>query len=201
MRTNRVLSWLVIPISAVALVACGGDDGEESSDSTTTEAPSTTEATSTTTADETTTTVGGGDSGESSDLEGSWVADADDLIGANTANLGGAAGLACTGDVTMTFSNDGTLQRSGELSCSVAGSPIAAEGEVDTTGDYAVEGDTVTISNTQNNGRASLGGQSIPTPDSWGDGEATFQIDGDTLTLTFTATAVGQVTQTYTRSG
>jgi hypothetical protein len=186
---------VVIALGA-ALVAsgCGGDDAAETT--TTADATTTTEVTTTT---EATTTTGGGDAAGSSELDGSWVADAGDLLAANTANVGGTGGLTCTGEITMTFA-DGKLERSGDVSCSAPGSPISAEGSIVTTGDYAVDGDVLTITGTSSTGRASLAGTEIPTPDSWGDGEATFRIEGDTLTIEFTETAVGAVTQTYTRS-
>jgi hypothetical protein len=100
----------------------------------------------------------------------------------------------------MTF-GDGTLERSGDVTCGAAGSPISATGTISTTGEYTVDGDVLTITGTSSSGRATMSGADIPTPDSWGDGVATYRIEGDTLTIDFTDTAVGAVTQTYTRAG
>lgn len=195
MSTRERSIVAVVAAIVVILSACGGDD--DAAETTTSEAPTSTEATSTT-ADEAPSTTTGGAAG-SSELDGSWVADAGDLLAANTANVGGTAGLSCTGQVTMTFIG-GRLERSGDVSCGVAGSPITAEGTILTTGDYTVDGDVLTITGTSSTGRASLAGNEIPTPDSWGDGEATYRIEGDTLTIDFTDTAVGAVTQIYTRA-
>lgn len=194
-RTARTLVSLAVGCLVVLGGACGSDEAAED---TTTTTPTTAEATTSTTEpnEPTTSTATAG----STDLEGSWVADAADILAANTANVGEAGGLSCTGEIRMTFAG-GRLDRTGDVTCGVPGSPITADGTISTTGTYTVDGDTLTITDTESGGRAVLAGREIPTPDSWGDGVATFRIDGDVLTIDFTDTAVGAVSQTYRRSG
>jgi RNA polymerase sigma factor (sigma-70 family) len=132
----------------------------------------------------TTTTAVPGDA-----LVGSWTADAGDILGANTTNVGGPGGLTCSGPITMTFTEGGTFERSGSVTCSVAGT--SQSGAVASAGRYQVEGDTLTVS-----GFASSGS----TPDAFGNGSATYDLSGDTLSITFTDTSVGTVSQTYQRS-
>lgn len=122
-------------------------------------------------------------------LVGSWTADAGDILGANTANVGGPGGLTCSGPITMTFSEGGTFERGGSVSCSVAGT--SQSGAVASGGRYRADGSTLTVSSFASSGS---------TPDAFGDGTAAYEIGGDTLTITFTDTAVGTVTQTYQRS-
>jgi hypothetical protein len=43
------------------------------------------------------------------------------------------------------------------------------------------------------------GGMSQPADAGFGEGEAAYEVDGDTLTVTFTDPSVGTVTQTYQR--
>jgi len=191
-RTARMISVAAAAATiAVVTVGCGGDDGAESTTTTADGSTTTTAEVATTTTAEVADNDGG--------IEGSWVADANDLIAANTANLGDPGGLECSGRITMTFA-DGKLNRSGEVSCGASGSPLVAEGSIETSGRYAVEGDTITVSETESSGRANLAGTEIPTPDSWGDGTAIYSIEGDTLAIEFTETLVGEVTQNYTRA-
>lgn len=147
----------------------------------------------TSTTDVTTTTEA-----SSGDLEGAWVADAAEILAANTANLGGTGGLGCTGPITMTFTAEGTYDRSGEVTCSVGGT--TASGSVSTSGRYAIEGSRLTVSGTTSGGTMSMGGTEIPTPDSFGDGTADYEVSGDTLTITFSDPSVGTITQTYQRA-
>lgn len=196
----------VVLAALVGFLVLGGDDGdaEEAGATTTTtvlgggaedEGTTTTEAapTSTTTeaAPSTTVPASGG-------LEGSWVADASDILAANTANVGGTGGLSCSGPITMTFTGEGTYDRSGTVTCAVGG--MTASGTISTAGSYAVDGGQLVVTGTISGGRMALGGTEIPTPDSFGDGTADFDLSGDTLTITFTDTSVGTVTQTYERA-
>ena len=194
---------LVVLALLVGFILLGGDDSDaEDAGSTTTttvlagaDEPTPTpadEATTTTVA--VTTTV----AATSGDLEGSWVADAADILAANTANVGGAGGLSCSGPITMTFAADGTYDRSGSVSCSVAGT--TASGTISTSGRYGLDGGQLVVTGTTSGGRMAMGGTEIPTPDSFGDGTADYEVRGDTLAITFTDTSVGTVTQTYQRA-
>lgn len=184
-------------ICVLALVGCSSDDS--TSTSVDGESTTTSEATSSTTStSEVTSTTAEGDSAEAGDLVGSWTATAASILAANTANLGGGGLSDCAGDIVMAFSDIGTLSRSGNISCSMAG--LTAEGTISTTAEYAtpspgqlVVTDTVTL------GVAALGGQEIPFPDSFGDGEATYTVDGSTLTIVFNIAPVGEVKQVYNR--
>ena len=161
-------------------VACGGGDDSASS-STTTAAGATTESTTTTTAED-----GGGA------LEGTWAIDAGEALASATANLGGTGGGTCSGQLTLTFA-DGTLRRGGSARC---GSGTVT---VDATGTYTVDGDKLNVSMTSSNTRAEVRGMTVPVPDSWSSGVATYKVVDDTLTITFTQASVGTVTSKYTR--
>lgn len=189
-------------VLALGLVAgCGGSSDAGSDGPSTTAAPgdgATTTAsageTTTTTGAETTTTVaddGGGD------LVGTWSADAQSILGANTANLGGTS-LSCDGTITLEFTDGGTFAQSGQATCAIA--TQSATATIESAGDYEAADGTITISNATGSttmeilGRTQDLGAGIP------DGSAEYAIDGDTLSLTFTVASVGTVTQTYTRS-
>lgn len=199
-RRRVVLAGAAIAIVLAAIIAAvllsGGSDDESASGTTTTTvavgAPGSGDPTTTTTAAVTTSTAP-----TTGDIEGSWVADASDILAANTANVGGT-GVDCSGPITMTFAADGTFDRSGTVSCSLGG--MTASGTISTSGRYAVADDQITISGTTPGGRMTLGGRSVPTPDSFGDGAATYEVSGNTLTITFTESPVGTVTQTYQRA-
>jgi hypothetical protein len=191
---------VVAAIVVALLVTRGGDGGDDASSA----------------ADRVATTVAGGFGGGSEpagpdttttvattvagggDLVGTWVADASDILASNTANVGGPGGLACSGPITMTFTDAGTYARSGGVTC--AAGALSASGTVATSGTYAVTGDGLTISGTTNAGSISLGGRSVPFPDAFGDGRATYAVSGGTLEITFTGPGVGEVTQTYRRA-
>ena len=67
-------------------------------------------------------------------------------------------------------------------------------------GHVAGPGDALTVADTRNDGTISLGGRAVPFPDAFGDGDATYAIEGSTLRITFGGPGVGTVTQTYRRS-
>jgi len=176
----------------LALAACGGG-GDDASGGDTADggAPATTEA-PTTTASPTTAPAGGGS------IEGTWVADAGEILEANTANVGGIGGAECSGTITMTFTAD-RYERGGTLSCSIAGGPTGTA-TVETSGSYSTEGDVLTVSDTTSSGTIDVAGISIPFPDAFGDGSGTYEVSGDELRITFEDPSVGSVTQIYRRS-
>ncbi len=191
--SRRILLIVSFVTTALFVAACSGGGGDDStassSDSTDTE--STEE--STTTAEETTTTAPGGD------LVGTWTAGAQDIVNANTANLGGVAGMECSGALLLTFGEDSGFTNTGDISCSVGG--VAAVGSVTSSGKWAVtEPGLVAISETVTTGGVEMGGVSLPAPTGVGDGVFEYSVDGDTLRLTFTDPSVGTVTQTWVRA-
>ncbi|MFN8018448.1 MAG: hypothetical protein U0P45_10020 [Acidimicrobiales bacterium] len=128
MRTDRPAHTkaalaAVLAASAILVAACGASGGSESSDGggATTTAASDGGATTTTAAPRTTTTAAATTTtaaAEGGDLVGTWTADAQSILGANLANLGGNAGLACSGPVTLTFNDDGTFTHKSQATCS-----------------------------------------------------------------------------------
>ena len=164
---------MIASAGIVAVVAVSGCSSTSSTSS-----PSTTGTTSSTTA-----TAGG-------DVVGSWRASASDILGANTANVGGAGGLTCNGPITMTFEDNGSFHRHGRVTCSIQGT--SKSGAISTTGNYTTSGDQITFSGV----RAS---SASPVPDSFGDATAQYSVSGTTLTIVFTNASVGEVTQVYSR--
>lgn len=126
----------------------------------------------------------------STSLVGQWQASAQEVLGANTANVGGPGGLSCTGQIRMTFTDSGTFSRSGAVRCTVGST--TRRGGVASAGRYSTNGDQLVIEGTRSTGT---------TPDSWGDATATYAVTGDTLTIQFTQGSVGTITQTYQRVG
>jgi hypothetical protein len=211
-RSRRLAGALfVASLGLVVLAGCGSDDDEIGESSTTTEAS----------ADDTTTTALGGDGdGEDDgsddggddttttseaaegggDIVGTWTADAAAILGANTANLGGAGGLDCTGPVTLDFKANGTFSHTATATCSAAGG-MSATATIDSSGSYEVTGDQLQVVAAVNNGSMEVAGTVQEVPIGLTEGQAVdFAVDGDTLTFTFTDASVGTVTQTYTRS-
>lgn len=181
-------------VGALVAGACSSDDPAPTSVDT----ESTTTSEATTTTPETTSTTEGGDTEQASDLVGTWTASAASIFAANTANLGGPGLTECAGDIVMQFSDIGTISRSGNVSCGMGG--LTAEGTISTTAEYATPAPgRLTVSDTVTLGVVTLGGREVPFPDSFGDGEGTYTVDGSTLTIVFNIAPVGEVTQVYTR--
>jgi len=174
---------VLVLLSGLGLVgtACSSDD---------TGSPTTTAGDAATASSSITTTAA---QEGSAALEGTWVADANDLLAAATANVGGTGGSTCSGQVAMTFDAT-TLRRTGEITCG------SGNVTIDTSSTYSVDGDKLSVSATTNRGRMTVRGVAVPAPDSWGDGTALYKVEGDVLTITFTESSVGTVTSKYTRA-
>lgn len=191
---------VVVLVGALALVvgACSGsssDGGSEDDGISTTSAyfGDGEDTADTTAADDPTSTTEAADASAGGDLVGTWTADAADLLGANTANLGGPGAVTCSGPVTLELADDGTFTHGGDVTCSVPGGP-SASGTITSTGRWSVDGTTVTLSGTETTSDVDGISQLI------GDGSATFAVEGDQLTVTFTVDPVGEVSQVYTRA-
>lgn len=193
-RPRRLRRIVALLACTAVLGACGGGDsdtgdGAEDGSAATTSA---TEARSTTTRAARPGSSGG-------DLEGTWTADAADVLSANLANLGGVpGGLACSGPVTLTFTEE-TVTWSGEVTCRMGDTGLEATGSLRSEGSYRVEGSEIVVSGSRTSGSLSLAGQSIPVPAGISDGTVRYRIDGDTLSLSYDNPSVGTVTQTYSR--
>ncbi len=178
--------------SLLVLAACGGGgDDTAGGDAGGGDAPATT-GTPPTTAPPTTAPAGGGS------IEGTWVADAGEILEANTANVGGTGPAECSGTITMTFTAD-RYERDGNLTCAVPGLPPGTA-IVETSGSYTTDGDVLTVSDTTSSGTIEVAGISLPFPDAFGDGSGTYEVSGDELRISFEDPSVGSVTQTYRRS-
>jgi len=185
------LNVLAAALAAFFLVAAGCGSDDESSTTTTNSAGSETEST-------TTTTEAAVDT--SGALVGEWTAEAQDIIGANTSNLGGVGGdIMCTGTLHLTFNADGTFENTGEVVCTVAGA--SATGAITSTGNWTAGSEgNITISETVSSGTLTMGPVELPIEAGMSDGEFEYSIDGDQLALTFTDPNVGTVTQMWTRA-
>lgn len=197
--TIRPLPLALLVATALVLAACGGGgSGDATASGGSPTAPG---GSATSVGGSPTITTDSSDAGAAAatgggDLTGAWEADAGDLLAANMANIGGTGGGTCTGILTMTFT-DGSFQRVGTATCG-PDEPITVT--IDTSGNYSTDGDTLTVSNTSARSSGSVGGMSIPFGDSFGDGTATYVVDGDELRITFEELSVGRVTQTYRRA-
>jgi hypothetical protein len=198
MNTTRTPSFVAGAVAtgiALLLAGCGGSSGDDttttasegdSGTASTVDEPSTTEPPATTAA------------APEADLEGRWIGDAGELFAANISNLGDPEGMTCTGEIWMTFAGDGRFERGGEASCGV-GSAVAVA-NISSTGSYRVTGDRLEVIDVVSTGTMNVGGVEMPFPDAWDTGDATVNVSGDTLTVTFDDDTVGTVTQTYTRA-
>lgn len=194
----------VLALGLGALAGCGGSSGSDGtgsgsgSDTTVTSEGATTAAPSgdtTTAPDEATTTAAEADGG--GDLVGTWTADAGDIFGANTANLGGTS-IDCSGPVNLEFRDDGTFSQSSTATCSIQS--ISGTATIDSTGSWTTDGDQIVISGSTSDGTMEIMGQTQPVEAGMSDGTATYEVDGDTLSITFTEATVGTVTQVYQRA-
>lgn len=176
---KKIVVCSVLLISILALSACSNSSDESS----------TTTRGSTTTRPE---------HSSSNELQGSWTANASDLLQSNTSGAGSLGSLDCTGDVTITFEED-TASGSGDIQCKDPRTGIEATGNVAWTASYSIHGNTLTITDSQNTGTITVAGTQVPAPATFEDGQATFEINGDTLTTTVVQEPLGEVSQTYTR--
>ena len=106
--------------------------------------------------------------------------------------------MSCSGSIVMTFNEDGSFDRAGDVTCLVAG--LSGSGRIVSTGQWTATDTTITILGASSSGTMELGGRTVPLPDAFGDGTAEYAIDGDALEISFTAAAVGTINQTYTRA-
>jgi hypothetical protein len=127
------------------------------------------------------------------------VADAGAVIAANTANVGGAGGISCTGPLTLTFTGSQVSLR-GEYSCTAPGG-LTGTGSVTSAGQYRVSGSTLVVTGASTNAVVRIAGTEVPIGLGLNDGETQFAVSGNQLKLTFTAAAIGTVTNVYTRTG
>lgn len=195
-RSRRAIALVLAAALSVAwLGACSSDDGD-ATDADPAEETTTSVAEGPGPDDETTTTATVPET-TGGDLVGTWEAEAGELLAANTANLGGAPDIDCEGTITLEFGDDGSFSQQGEATCSTAG--ISASLNIETVGRYETSDGTLTITEAETLGTMEAGGMSQPAEAGFGVGEAAYEVDGDTLSVTFTDPSVGTVTQTYQR--
>lgn len=199
----RRASSLALVASLLLVGACSSDDDDAASDEAT-EEPA--DATTTTAADEseedgeaTTTTAADLPETAGGDLAGTWVIDASDLFAANTANVGDTGGISCSGPIRLEFGDDGSFAQRGEATCEANG--FSSTMTLESTGRYTTDGGTLTITDLESTTTMEVDGVTQPA----GDGtefelnEAVYEVNGDTLTITFTNPSVGTVSQVYQR--
>ena len=202
----HVLSLVVLSVVLVAVAASTTACGDDSAPAVTvaltpaTTTPATTtpaSAAPATTTPATTTAASAAAAGGA--VTGSWVADAGAVIAANTANVGGAGGISCTGPLTLTFTGSQVSLR-GEYSCTAPGG-LTGTGSVTSAGQYRVSGSTLVVTGASTNAVVRIAGTEVPIGLGLNDGETQFAVSGNQLKLTFTAAAIGTVTNVYTRTG
>lgn len=184
-RTSKVVGITVASLGLVA--ACsGGSDPDPTSTGSPTASSSASASASTTT------------SATTGSIDGTWKSDAGQLVAENTANLGDTGSMTCSGPIRLTFRTNGTFKHGGAATCSVGAQSVSAT--ILSEGDYTTSGDELILSNTRSTGTLDIPGGAVPFPAGIGDGTGTFNIAGDTLTLTFTDPSVGTVTQEWQRA-
>jgi hypothetical protein len=184
-KVNLVAGVGIAAMGLITACGSGSDPAPASADS-----PAASSAASTSPSTAAPTTTGA--------LEGTWKADAGELVAANTANLGGTGPLVCRGPLRLTFRADGKFKHGGTATCTVGEQSVSAT--ISTEGDYATSEDQILLSNTRSTGTLDLPGGDVPFPAGLGNGTGTYEVSGDVLTLTFTDPSVGEVTQTWQRA-
>jgi hypothetical protein len=107
--------------------------------------------------------------------------------------------VTCSGPIRLEFGEDGSFAQRGEATCEGGG--FANTVTLESTGRYTTEGGTMTITDLESTSTIEVNGTTQPA----GEGtefqlnEAAYEVDGDTLTITFTNPSVGTVTQVYQR--
>jgi hypothetical protein len=131
-------------------------------------------------------------------LAGEWATTARAIFEANTANLGGANGLRCSGPVRLTLAAGGDLTYDVRARCTLRGR--SGTGRLHTTARWSATGDQIQIRGSRSEGTITLdGGVTVPMPTVFENGTATWAIAGDTLTIEFTDPSVGTVAHRFTR--
>ncbi|NQU36456.1 MAG: hypothetical protein HQ526_02530 [Actinobacteria bacterium] len=189
MRIGRSAIGRAVLGGGAGLLAIGALSGCGSSTDAGSSGSPTNEATGTTTGE--VAPVAGGD------IQGKWRGDADELLDANTANLGSTGEIDCRGPIFITFKADGGFTQQGTATCTVGGRSV--RGTIATTATYTTDGAELTIKNAENRGTIGIPTGEVSFPGSWSDGTAKYEISGDTLTINFTDESVGNVTQQYER--
>lgn len=182
MSIKKLILFITISMCLVFAFAACSDDDSGSTETTRSESQTRTSE----------------DTGVDEDLIGTWEGDAADLFAANTANLGSTGALDCSGTITVKFTENKS-EGTGDVSCTVAGSGMSADGELSWLCDSATEGSTLINTNCESSGSFNFGGTEQDTPEVFDNGEGEYSISGDTLTITFEEESVGKITQTYTR--
>jgi hypothetical protein len=140
---------------------------------------------------------GGGDDGggSGSGLVGVWRADIGGIVSENPLLIAATGRGTCTGPVVLTFKADGTFTQTLNGRCAFTGGRDTAI-TVNATGNYAIEGAQIRVTNAVNSGTIVAGGTtqsfSLVT-----NGQASYTLSGNELVL---KPAVERGTQqTYTR--
>lgn len=190
--------FLGLLTAGMLLAACGSDDGRAGSE-TPTSAPGTSTPATTTPGTTTPGTTARPPSSASS-LTGSWVADANQILAANTSNVGGTGLGGCQGPITMTFNNNGTFTRDApSIRCGTV--PIEATGWFNSAGSYTVQGNRINVTVAQTEGSMTIGPRTVGFGDQFsGDMTYDFENGGNVLVLHLAQYPVGNVDHKYVRS-
>lgn len=199
-----IMPLLVLVVTSIAFVGCGGSDPQRGEPTPTTGAVTSTaddgttsSATSTEPVDTTVDPVPSTVAVDARDIEGGWLSDAQTILEANTANVE-PPDVDCDGLIEIKFTA-GKLSQSGEVDCSFADSPVTVHGLIDVLADYRVDGDRLMISGSVNNTQLSIGAIPGSVLTFIGDGEATWSVEHEVLTIEFDSPAAGHITQTWLR--
>jgi hypothetical protein len=132
-------------------------------------------------------------------LVGTWTASIMEILAANLAPYGGVpAGMDCSGDIVMTFRDDGTFERSWQGDCQMSGSHRVIRGAGRQTGTYEDLGDELIFRDVRTVVTADFGFSFAVTDDG---GPATYRIEGDRLAIQFTTPDGATIVQIYRRAG
>jgi hypothetical protein len=110
--------------------------------------------------------------------------------------VGCLLGMDCSGDIVMTFRDDGTFERSWQGDCQMSGSH-RVRGAGRQTGTYEDLGDELIFRDVRTVVTADFGFSFAVTDD----GRATYRIEGDRLAIQFTTPDGATIVQIYRRAG
>lgn len=197
MGKARIASFVVGALVGLASVtACAGGTGSSSPTPTNTGGATPNAVTPTTSTTSTTTTTTTTSAPAAVGVTGDWHADMGALMAATQANAPASAQVTCTGTAHLKFTASGTFEMRSDPTCSLQS--MTGRGTITAGGNYTASDTQLKFTDTKTTGKMTFGGGvSVPIT-LFGDGIATYGINGDTLKISHEGPR-GTITHTWTR--